>query len=242
MEELEGKGLYGRHSEEVQEMMGHIPHWIMRWGIPLMAAIVVGIGGFCYFLRYPDKVSAKVEVTASNPPVTMRSPSGGFLETYIAQGQRVRRGQPLATIRQNGNDSIVLRSPLHGVIEREPPAFSGKSVSAGDVLFHVIPDNPGNPICFGQIASSDIGKVKTGQEVRIWLEGFPESDFGFIRATVRHVSLIPGKDGSFYFEANLPPSGLVTSTKQKIPLACQLAGKAEIFIGNKRLLGMIIAR
>lgn len=36
-------------SEEVQEVMGEIPHWILRWGITLIAFFVIAFGIFSFF-------------------------------------------------------------------------------------------------------------------------------------------------------------------------------------------------
>ena len=41
-------------SEEVQEVMGQVPAWIVRWGIRLLFLVVVTLlVGSCFF-KYPD--------------------------------------------------------------------------------------------------------------------------------------------------------------------------------------------
>ena len=41
-------------SEEVQEVMGQVPAWIVRWGITLLFLVVVALlVGSCFF-KYPD--------------------------------------------------------------------------------------------------------------------------------------------------------------------------------------------
>jgi len=45
-------------SEEVQEVMGQIPAWIVRWGITLLFLVVVALlVGSCFF-KYPDVITA----------------------------------------------------------------------------------------------------------------------------------------------------------------------------------------
>ena len=43
-------------SEEVQEVMGQVPAWIVRWGITLLFLVVVALlVGSCFF-KYPVKI------------------------------------------------------------------------------------------------------------------------------------------------------------------------------------------
>lgn len=45
-------------SEEVQEVMGQVPAWIVRWGITLLFLVVVALlVGSCFF-KYPDVITA----------------------------------------------------------------------------------------------------------------------------------------------------------------------------------------
>ena len=51
---MEKKNDIELRSEEVQEVMGEIPSWIIRWGITLLTAVVLTLViGSCFF-RYPD--------------------------------------------------------------------------------------------------------------------------------------------------------------------------------------------
>ncbi|MBC8620117.1 hypothetical protein H8788_20470, partial [Parabacteroides faecis] len=40
-------------SEEVQEVMGQIPAWIVRWGITLLFVVVLALLVGSYFFIYP---------------------------------------------------------------------------------------------------------------------------------------------------------------------------------------------
>lgn len=43
------------HCDEVQEVMGGIPHWIERWGITLVAIVVLLMIVGSYFFTIPRK-------------------------------------------------------------------------------------------------------------------------------------------------------------------------------------------
>ena len=54
-------------SEEVQEVMGQIPAWIVRWGITLLFLVVVALlVGSCFF-KYPDVITADMTLTGQHP-------------------------------------------------------------------------------------------------------------------------------------------------------------------------------
>ena len=52
---MEGKEIELR-SEEVQEVMGQIPAWIVRWGITILFIVVLALLVGSYFFRYPDDI------------------------------------------------------------------------------------------------------------------------------------------------------------------------------------------
>ena len=43
-------------SEAVQEVMGHVPSWIVRWGITVLSLVVLMLVVGSFFFRYPDVV------------------------------------------------------------------------------------------------------------------------------------------------------------------------------------------
>ena len=53
------------HCDEVQEVMGEIPSWIVRWGITVIFAIVVTLIVGSHFFYYPDVVKTDIRVTTT---------------------------------------------------------------------------------------------------------------------------------------------------------------------------------
>jgi len=86
-------------SEEVQDILGQIPHWIIRWGITVifMTIIILVIGS--YFFRYPDVLTSSIMVTTENPPASIIARSQGKLEIiWVNDQDTVREDQILALI------------------------------------------------------------------------------------------------------------------------------------------------
>lgn len=86
-------------SEEVQELMGQIPSWIVRWGITLLFIILaVLLIGSCFF-KYPDVISTQMTLTSTHPAVQIVArTSGRISQLYVSDGQTVSPGKVLALI------------------------------------------------------------------------------------------------------------------------------------------------
>lgn len=87
------------HSEEVQDIIGRVPSWILRYGLLLLFFTIAGLFVGTYFIQYPDTLEAKVIITADNPPVYIHSKVDGKIkEILVKNSQIIKTNQPLATI------------------------------------------------------------------------------------------------------------------------------------------------
>ncbi len=86
-------------SEEVHEVMGQVPAWIIRWGITLLFGIVLLILIGSYFFRYPATISTTIVLTGTHPlvPVVARS-SGRIIELDVKDAEYVQEGSRLGII------------------------------------------------------------------------------------------------------------------------------------------------
>lgn len=86
-------------SEEVQEVMCHVPSWIVRWGITVLFCIVIIIFLGSYLFKYPDIVEAEITVSTENPPVyIVAKMSGRLKELSVANGEKIEKGSLLGVI------------------------------------------------------------------------------------------------------------------------------------------------
>ena len=87
------------YSEEVQEIMGHVPAWIVRWGITVFFTLFIGIVAGSYFFRYPLVVSAPLVLTTINPPAPLISKSSSRItKWYVTDGQHIHEGTVVALL------------------------------------------------------------------------------------------------------------------------------------------------
>jgi HlyD family secretion protein len=91
-------------SEEVQEIMGFIPHWIIRWGLTAIFLVVIFLMIGSWFFKYPDIIASTIVVTTENPPANLVARSTGKItELYVRDKQKVREEEYIAIIENSTN-------------------------------------------------------------------------------------------------------------------------------------------
>jgi HlyD family secretion protein len=96
-------------SEEFQEVLGAVPSWILRWGITVLAVVVVILLVGSALIRYPDIISSRIILTGSIPPAGVVAHSSGKLnELFVADNQEVKAGDYLAVIDNPARTEDVL--------------------------------------------------------------------------------------------------------------------------------------
>ena len=97
------------HSDEVQEIMGRKPSWILKWGITTLLSLLVGIVVACYFIKYPETAIAAIRLTSDNPPADLVARTSGILDSvFVADGDTVPKGRLIALIASTADFGDVL--------------------------------------------------------------------------------------------------------------------------------------
>lgn len=127
-------------SEEVQEVMGQVPHWIVRWGISLLFfVVVVLLAGSCFF-KYPDVIVAEMTLTGQRPAVAVMNRSEGKIQELLVKNNSVvKEGDWLAIMENHANteDVVYLATALERLgmdVDSLDKALSQyKELSLGDM-------------------------------------------------------------------------------------------------------------
>jgi HlyD family secretion protein len=91
-------------SEEVQAILGAIPHWIIRWGITVFFLVIVVFLIGSYLFTYPDIKQAMIQVTSANPPAEIAARAFGKIKQILVKdNQKVCKGQIMAIIENPAN-------------------------------------------------------------------------------------------------------------------------------------------
>lgn len=100
-EELKERAIEIR-SEEIDEILGKTPSWMLRRGIAMLSLIILFILAGSWFFHYPDIISAPVIITSGNPPTSIVARSGGkIVSFYVKDKQQVKSGDYLAILENN---------------------------------------------------------------------------------------------------------------------------------------------
>jgi multidrug resistance efflux pump len=105
-------------SEEVQEILGTPPRWIIRWGITIMLMVVIVLVSGSYFYKYPDLITARITILSEYPPVQIVARSNGKLDQlFVANNQVVEDNQVLGVIENTASyaDAYRLLEALEAV-------------------------------------------------------------------------------------------------------------------------------
>lgn len=90
-------------SEEVQEILGKAPSWILRSSLWFLLAFLAGFFLLASLIAYPDVVKGQVILTSNPPPLRLYPRSSGELRLFVQDGETVKAGQTLALIRNATN-------------------------------------------------------------------------------------------------------------------------------------------
>lgn len=96
-------------SDEVQEIMGKTPHWLLRWGNTIIFISIATLLGLSWFVKYPDVVPARITITTVNPPIPVVARTTGQIEVlFIAEGDIVQKDQIVGVIQNPADYNEVL--------------------------------------------------------------------------------------------------------------------------------------
>jgi len=137
-EQSERELLLSTRSDEVQEIVGRMPSWIIRYGISLLAFIVIGIFIASYFIKYPDVLSSQVIITSSQPPIKIVSPTHGNIQKlFVSDHQVAHANEPLFLIK-NSTHYATIKSVIAEI--RKADSF----LSPGQIVLHLPKGNTKN--------------------------------------------------------------------------------------------------
>ena len=96
-------------SEEVQDILTKVPHWMIRWGTVLIFGIIIMLFFTSWFLKYPDVVKTEIVITTNIPPEKLVAKTSGRIEAILVKDKSlITQNTPLAIIENAANYKDVL--------------------------------------------------------------------------------------------------------------------------------------
>jgi hypothetical protein len=227
-------------SNEMEEVVGNIPAWIIRWGITVLFAVAILGLLIANLVRYPDMLHATVLMQSENQPgkVTIRrtDENANFKFNYLVKsGDQVVPGDTLLTRYDPKTDkSYYTVTPMAGSI------YITKGIDQKNTLDQIIWVVPKSSRAEIKVKynSKRAGNVKVGQSVKIELSDFPSNEYGFLEGTIS--SILPVQmDGEHLAYVELNKKKIVTSERKEIPILPVMEGSAEIELSNRSIFQRI---
>jgi multidrug resistance efflux pump len=95
--------------EEIQEILGIIPPWVIRWGSLTLTVVFIGLIAGTNWFKYPDRITSLLTLTSMNPPVVMNARQNGRIELLtISDTNSVVKGQLLAVLESSARIADIL--------------------------------------------------------------------------------------------------------------------------------------
>lgn len=148
----------------------------------------------------------------------------------------------LLTEIRNWEQNYVLVSPMDGEITFTRYWTENQHVTAGDIVFHIVPPEEGELIGKATMEMSRSGKVKAGQRVNIRFLNFDDSEYGMVKGVVKSISLVPVKgnaSSSYVVEIGLP-EGLKTTYGKELPYLPEMEAQADIITQELSVLERLV--
>jgi multidrug resistance efflux pump len=126
-------------SEEVQDILTRVPHWMIRWGTALIFGIVLMMFFVAWFLKYPDVLTAEIVITTRIPPEKIVSRTAGRIEAVLVKDKAtVSENTILAVVENNANykDVFILKKCVDNFNlnnTKEFPFYLLKNAQLGDI-------------------------------------------------------------------------------------------------------------
>ncbi len=104
-----------RPQNEIDDIIGNPPSWILYSGIIIIGCFVVMFYLMAAFIKYPDKLSASIILTTENPAIKVYSEVGGKVELLFTEDQdSVQKDQNILLFESDVNwkDLVLFKSSI----------------------------------------------------------------------------------------------------------------------------------
>lgn len=184
------------------------------------------------------------DVEQINVSIQIRELQGQILE--LQQTLRTERQSYVETLKDASlrfqatlttwEKSYLMKAPIDGKVAFFHFWSDNQVVKAGDEVMVITPEAQ-QVFAYAKVPQQGFGKVKTGQEVRIQLDGYPFNEFGSVAGKITSISSI-SRDDSYFVRFELT-DGLMTNYKKELQFSQEMKGTAHIVTEDLRLIERI---
>lgn len=96
-------------SDDVQEILSHVPNVFIRWGISALFFVVLAMLAATWVIKYPDMIQAHVMLVTENPPVHLIARASGKIKLNVEDKQKIEKDFLLGVIENPAHLEDVLK-------------------------------------------------------------------------------------------------------------------------------------
>jgi len=140
-------------------------------------------------------------------------------------------------------ERMVVRSPIHGIVQELAQSASGEVVRPGDLVARIVPIDT-KIVAEVRIDPDDIGHIKQGDYAEVKLSTFDPGVFGTANGIVDVLSAttFTDKEGNSYYKATISlDNDHVGSGNKKRTIRPGMAVEADIITGSKSMIKYMLA-
>lgn len=94
----------------VQEIVSNKPGFLIRWGISIFFFILLAIFFACWFVQYPQTISARARLTSVDPPTEVKvKMNGRLVKLLVKEGDRVQTGDVLGYLESIADPGEIIQ-------------------------------------------------------------------------------------------------------------------------------------
>lgn len=205
------KGIDTR-SEEVQEMMEAIPSWIQRWGLTLIAIIIIGAILICDNIQLPQKIKIELNPLRSFELSIVSTPYLGKIhDVNFVDGNYISSGDTLFIFEDSVGNFTPVLAPICGYIKVSGPLSSGKTLPKTIELLQIHSSESPVSYYYGNIKSDYIKALSVGDTLSL------HNHF----AKISYISQYPSSTGHYYIEVISSFPGIQTDQVTYITISSE---------------------
>lgn len=203
-EELKGLSL---RSNEIQDIMGYTPNWTLRYGILIIAVIVLFALVGSFFVQIPQGISINAIIEKQVDTKVVIAPNDGLVvDLAQVNGCSLKEGSILLRYIPKG-DTIIqpIVSPISGTLNFSKPILKGHCFHKGEQLFSIlrVPIDSNKVVCYAYLNAELRDQVYVGKKVAIDCSYAKNKD---IESTIiSSISPLENAKGEFLVEFKLSP-------------------------------------
>ncbi len=150
----------------------------------------------------------------------------------------------LESVNQN-IDSCNVKAPCSGIINLSLDLVEGDYLAAGSEVLTILPTGDSKYKVLIYISNSEIGKITNGMQVKLNIQAYPNSDYGYFYGTITKVSndiKVDSQSGMGYYlaEAKLDANGFYDKDGTKLTIKAGMNCEAKTITGDKSIMTFVL--